>query len=95
MTQDPSFLAGFLRASAGAFTFRDGNSHVDKMALWAALILWVVGAAGILLGYLSIDNTDKQLVWSMLTGVMAFFFGRVHRREQDLNNNGIPDDMER
>ena len=72
------------RALVRCFYFHPGNSNAQKVALYVAIGVWGLGALGVLLGVVTLDTPDKVTVFTTLTGVMTYLFGRTHGKEVSL-----------
>lgn len=69
------------RAVGACFYFHPDNSDAQKIALYVAMALWAVAGAGVLFDRVAIDTPEKSALWTLLTGLMTYLFGRTHGQE--------------
>lgn len=70
-------VMAFLRT----FRFTEGNSREQKVALWVAMFLFVVGVVGSFFGVVDLENGTNRLIFEVLLGVMAWLWGRTQGHE--------------
>jgi hypothetical protein len=72
-----------LRALQRTFSLTPRNNDTEKYVLWVIVAVWAIGGLGLLYGVVPLHREEAKELWTFLSGVTVYLFGRVQGKEKE------------
>lgn len=66
---------------ADVFRFTEGNSKVEKVALWLSMLLFLGWTVPIIVLGWRVETPEQQAIWTLLLSSFAFLLGSARKQE--------------